>query len=314
MAGKGKDGAEPDIPKCDLPAKKAAGRAAKKPRAARKAAPRKKPAPAPEKSWDVAAEAKAAKAAAFAKERERAGPVERPEGAISIPSLSKGKRKKAPEPPAGVAPVVETKRERTARLKAEIAASEEAEAKRIERLRAEIRKRDDHKINEEVFFEILLMIAEGHTLRSICRMPGMPSRSTFHYYVNCEDERIAAVRFERLARARALGMDELSEEVLEIVDDRSGDYVDGDDGPILDRENIQRAKLRAETRLKLLAVWEPTRYGARVNHADADGKPLRGSGMSAGDLAIGLAKLIEAAKRNDLPLAKGVVIDQEPRE
>ena len=38
---------------------------------------------------------------------------------------------------------------------------------------------------------------------------------------------------------------------------------DGVIAPSLNAEHIQRSKLRVETRLKLLAKWDPKRYGER---------------------------------------------------
>lgn len=223
------------------------------------------------------------------------------------------------KPEATIPPVEEkreTKRERTARLREEIKASEDCAEERARKILAEAKSRTMVPMNEELFFDILSLIAQGQTLRQILRMPGMPSRPTFTSYVNCEDQDQARLRFDRLARARALGLEEIAEEVVDIVDDGSNDWIEREKGGAtvmeLDREHIARSKLRAEMRLKLLAVWEPTRYGARLNHADADGKPLRGNGMTASDLAIGLAKLVEAAKRNDLALPGGVTIDQDP--
>lgn len=225
-----------------------------------------------------------------------------------------------PEPAAPVEEKRETKRERSARLRAEIKAEEgDPEARAIERARAiiaEARARDGIAMTDELFFEMLVLVAGGMTLRQVCRMPGMPSRTSFHMFVNCEDQALAKLRAERLARARGLGLEMIAEEVVDIVDDGSNDWIEREkDGATvmeLDREHIARSKLRAEMRLKLLAVWEPTRYGARINHADADGKPLRGDGVTASDLAIGLAKLVEAARRNDLALPGGVTIDQDP--
>ena len=301
-------GGAPDIPKCDLPARKKPARAAS-PKAKGKA---KDPPAASE--WDAAEEARKAREAVAAKSRKK-GLIEAPEGAVVIPGVSKRKRVKPEAPP--VEETREPRKERTARLREEAKALEDSAAERARRILDEAKARDRVPMTDELFFEMLVLVAGGMTLRQICRMPGMPSRTTFHVYVNCEDQSLAALRSERLARARALGLETIAEAVIDIVDDGSNDWIEREkDGATLvelDREHISRSKLRAEMRLKLLAVWEPTRYGARLTHSDADGQPLRGSGMTASDLAIGLAKLVEAAKRNDLALQPaGVIIDQDP--
>lgn len=70
-------------------------------------------------------------------------------------------------------------------------------------------------------------------------------------------------------RAREDGFDALAEETLQIADDDSRDWEPvRTDGVItgikVDGEHVQRSKLRIETRLKLLAKWDPRRYGDKV--------------------------------------------------
>jgi hypothetical protein len=68
------------------------------------------------------------------------------------------------------------------------------------------------------------------------------------------------------ARARDEGFDALAVQCLEIADDKSNDVklVGADDREVCDTEFVQRAKLRIDTRLKLLAKWDPKRYGDKV--------------------------------------------------
>jgi hypothetical protein len=71
-----------------------------------------------------------------------------------------------------------------------------------------------------------------------------------------------------IARARDLGYEAIAEETLSIADDASNDYMDRQVGDrtvrVLDGEHVQRSKLRIETRLKLLAKWNPKKYGDKV--------------------------------------------------
>lgn len=304
---------EPEIPKCDLPVRK------KPERKAKASAPRKgknKPAPAAPEVWDPKAEAAAARAAVASKARK--GPmIEAPDGAVIVPGISK--RKRIPPPPEiKVEAKPEKPAAKAARLRAEAKAIEPDPVKKAASILLAAREADGRAVTDEIFLDMLTLVAMGMTLRQVFRQPGMPSRMSFYRYVECEDQAEAARRMGRLARARAMGMDEIAEEILDIVDDGSNDWIEREqdgDGPAveLDREHISRSKLRAETRLKLLAVWDPKRYGATVKHADADGGKLADRSLSASDLAIGLAKLVEAAKRNDLALpASEVVIDQDP--
>lgn len=165
-------------------------------------------------------------------------------------------------------------------------------------------------MTDDIFSVIIGEIAEGVTLRQICRRETMPSKSAFYLYLEGDDldgeepssPDIRGGRFARYARARKLGYDALAEESMEIADDGTNDWVEREkeDGRLdveVDRDHIQRSKLRIETRLKLLAVWDPKRYGQMIKVGDPDAKPIDNGGKSASDIAIGMAKLIAAAQR-----------------
>ena len=164
------------------------------------------------------------------------------------------------------------------------------------------------KVSEEIFEDVLSMIASGITLRQICRYPDMPTKDAIYRFL--EDETDAtehARRLARYARARRLGFDEIAEEGLEIVDDGTNDYMererDGVPEIVLDREHIARSKLRFEGRMKLLAVWDPRRYGEMLKLGDPDASALgsKNKETSVSDMAIAVSKIWEAAKRNRLP-------------
>lgn len=117
--------------------------------------------------------------------------------------------------------------------------------------------------SQEVADAICARLAEGEPLRQICRSQGMPAWRTVYDWIS-EHGDFAA----RIALARALGYDAIAEECLEIADDSSHDtkIVGSDDNSreAADTEWIGRSKLRIETRLKLLAKWDPKRYGDKV--------------------------------------------------
>lgn len=103
-------------------------------------------------------------------------------------------------------------------------------------------------------------IASGKTLLAFCRQPSMPSRRQI------DDWRIEDPEFRaRLARARSDGFEHLADECLEIADDSKQDTIETETGERCDTEWVQRSKLRIETRLKLLACWDPSRYGDRAH-------------------------------------------------
>lgn len=131
--------------------------------------------------------------------------------------------------------------------------------------------------SDEIWEDILIRIANGQPLREISRLEGYPSHQVVDRKRNAEPE------FEdRFARARLDGFDAIAQETLEIADDASNDWMERtgkDDESIgwqLNGEHVQRSKLRIETRLKLLAKWDPKRYGDRVTqeHTGSNGGPI----------------------------------------
>lgn len=97
-------------------------------------------------------------------------------------------------------------------------------------------------------------------MRQICRDEDMPSDRAVRQWMETRPDVATAI-----ARARVEGFDAIAEECLRIADDASNDWMvmeHGDDK--LDAEHVQRSKLRIETRLKLLAKWDPKRYGEKL--------------------------------------------------
>jgi len=121
--------------------------------------------------------------------------------------------------------------------------------------------------------EILLRLGKGEPLAVICRSdPRFPCPSTWGDWVN-NDEALAIA----YARAREIGFDAIAADCLAIADETGSDTKINSNGDrVPDSEWISRSKLRVETRLKLLAKWDPKRYGdaTMLKHADADGEKL----------------------------------------
>lgn len=111
---------------------------------------------------------------------------------------------------------------------------------------------------------IIAGISEGIPLRQLCRIHGVGKSSIYRWM---EDDADLAGRF---ARARIEGFDAIADEVFEIADtvpERIGTQF----GDKVDPGFVQHQKNRMEMRLKLLAKWDPKRYGERVDHTSSDG-------------------------------------------
>lgn len=113
--------------------------------------------------------------------------------------------------------------------------------------------------------EICERLSHGEPLAQICRDEGMPHPTTFRRWceesVEIDGESLAIA----YARAREDGFDAIAVEALAIADETARDTkkaVNGDEQP--NSEWITRSRLRVDTRLKLLAKWDPKRYGERT--------------------------------------------------
>lgn len=124
--------------------------------------------------------------------------------------------------------------------------------------------------------EIHAWIESGKTLRAYCRQDGKPSYGTVYDWLE-ED----AAENSRFAHARDLGEDQIAQECLEIADNTQvGEIItikpDGSQ-EVKTADMIEHRKLRIETRLKLLAKWNPRKYGERIQaeHTGPDGGAIQ---------------------------------------
>lgn len=109
----------------------------------------------------------------------------------------------------------------------------------------------------EIIQEVASRLKTGEPLAQICRENNMPDPDTIRSWMGADTEVSRLI-----ARAREDGFDVIAAECLTIADDGSNDVVTDKDGnEHVNTEVIQRSKLRVETRLKLLAKWDPKRYG-----------------------------------------------------
>lgn len=119
--------------------------------------------------------------------------------------------------------------------------------------------------------EICERLAKGEPLAQICRDDHMPSDRTVRNWREADAEFSSAI-----ACAREAGFDALAAECLEIAEDGAHDYKtkkrsNGEEYEEFDSEHVQRSKLRIDTRLKLLAKWDPKRYGEKLDLTSTDG-------------------------------------------
>ena len=121
------------------------------------------------------------------------------------------------------------------------------------------------KFTEAIADEVVTRLSAGETLRSICRDEHMPGWTAIYDWLHKNEEFSG-----RIARARELGEDAIAQECVDIADNAANDWMERLDkekagaGWLLNGDHVQRSKLRIDTRLKLLAKWNPKKYGDKV--------------------------------------------------
>ena len=111
--------------------------------------------------------------------------------------------------------------------------------------------------------EVCERLSNGETLEDICRSAHMPATRTVYLWT--ETHASFAADF---ARARTRGFDAIAADALRIANTpvEGIEYVTKADGGVEERRGdmLGHRKLQIETRLKLLAKWDPKRYGEKL--------------------------------------------------
>lgn len=106
-------------------------------------------------------------------------------------------------------------------------------------------------------------IADGESLRSICREHEMPDKATVFRWLASNDD--FATKY---ARAREAQADGFVDEMVEIADDGSNDWMEKQFGEetrwVENGEALRRSQLRIATRQWIAEKLKPKKYGAKV--------------------------------------------------
>lgn len=122
--------------------------------------------------------------------------------------------------------------------------------------------------------DICQRIAEGESLRAICRDKDMPNASTVHAWVLDNEEFSKQYESARLMQAH-----HMFEELLEIADDGTNDWTtreskDGTEYEVVNPEVVARSRLRVDTRKWFLSKVAPKIYGDKLELAGDKDNPL----------------------------------------
>jgi len=85
---------------------------------------------------------------------------------------------------------------------------------------------------------------------------------------------------EQYARAKEIQAEGFAEELMDIADDGTNDFVEREDKKgnvrvMLDQENILRSKLRVDTRKWVVSKLLSKKYGDKLEHSGPEGGPIQ---------------------------------------
>lgn len=117
---------------------------------------------------------------------------------------------------------------------------------------------------------ICARLADGESLRSVCRDEEMPNKATVFRWL-----RTLPGFSDQYARAKEESADALSDEMLDIADDGRNDWMkrnaEDDAGWVANGENVQRSRIRIDTRKWLASKLKPKKYGDKLGLGAAEG-------------------------------------------
>lgn len=126
---------------------------------------------------------------------------------------------------------------------------------------------------QELADAICADLSMGTSLRTVCKSDDMPSIATVFNWFRKYPEFL-----EQYTRAKEESADAMAEDILDIADDATNDYMmrtgkDDTESYQLNGEHIQRSRLRVESRKWLMAKMKPKRYGDKLDMT-TNGKDL----------------------------------------
>lgn len=115
---------------------------------------------------------------------------------------------------------------------------------------------------------ICMRLMDGESLRSICNRKYYPSRYAVMRWLQTNAE-----FRNQYTQAREMQQEYFYDEMFEIADDSSNDYIETENGPKANNELVNRSRLRIDTRKWAMERMAPKKYGAKqqLDHTSSDG-------------------------------------------
>ena len=113
-------------------------------------------------------------------------------------------------------------------------------------------------------------VANGESVKSICRDASMPCSATIHNWLRDVPE-----FREGYARAKEMVGEALAEQIIELADELPGSYFDAEGNKRVDAAHVAWTKLRIESRRWLASKLKPKVYGDKTQVTGEDGGPVQ---------------------------------------
>jgi hypothetical protein len=148
---------------------------------------------------------------------------------------------------------------------------------------------------QETADRICAQLAEGKSLRTICKADDLPSTQTVYAWLRTHAEFLA-----QYTRAKEDSADAFAEEMLDIADEASNDWMEVHDkdnpGYRFNGEHVNRSRLRVDTRKWIASKLKPKKYGERVQAelTGKDGGPIETADMTEVEIARRIAFTLQS--------------------
>lgn len=114
--------------------------------------------------------------------------------------------------------------------------------------------------SEELGINICARIAEGESVRQICRDEDMPSMPAIFLWLKDKPEFL-----KHYTRAKEIQAESMVEDILQIADDGLNDtYIDENGNTRTDKDVVARSRLRVESRKWIASKLLPKKYGDKI--------------------------------------------------
>ena len=131
---------------------------------------------------------------------------------------------------------------------------------------------------QEIADLICGQLASGLSMRTVCKAEDMPDMTTVFRWIRTNEE-----FRQQYEKAKEECADALAEEMLDIADDGTNDWMERIDkdgmpvGYVLNGEHVQRSRLRLDARKWIASKLKPKKYGDKITneHTGKDGGAIK---------------------------------------